>query len=79
MWERAVYPLGRAGELLCRGMVFQHLEMHQEALADLTKVINQSNLSGKLNRIQYCYYRRGFAQKALKMYERATSDFETAK
>ena len=54
--------------------------MHEEALIDLNQVMEQNGKTGMgNNKIQYCYYRRGFALKALKRYEEAATDFEKAK
>lgn len=54
--------------------------MQEEALSDLNWVIERYGKTGiGNNKIQYCYYRRGFALKALKRYGEAASDFEKAK
>ena len=79
MWERAIYPLGKAEQFLCRGMVYQHLEMQNEALADFTEAINRHKSLGKKKNLQYCYYRRGFVLKVLRRYSEAADDFEMAK
>jgi hypothetical protein len=65
MWEKSVYPLQKSEHWILLILVYQHLELFNQALHAANKALESGN-----NKI-YVIFRRAFAYKALKMFQQA--------